>query len=65
MHALHAVAPSPLWYLPAAHLMHVFWPGSSLYVPALHGVATELPTGQKEPLPHVSQSSMLVMVTPT
>ena len=57
----HAVAPSSSWNLPAAHLVHVACFGWSLNVPALQLVAASLPTGQKVPSGHVTQSALLVI----
>ena len=64
MHGLQLVCPSASWYVPAPHLVHASCCCASLYVPAAQGVAAALPTGQKVPSPHVSQSATLVITTP-
>ena len=65
MHALHAVAPSTSWNVPAAHFKHASCAGWLLYVPAEQLVAELLPTGQNVPTPHTLQSDTLTIVTPS
>eukprot|EP00966_Prymnesium_polylepis_P151121 3491402-Prymnesium_polylepis.1 len=59
---MQIVAPSASWYMPGSHGSHESRCSWSLYVPALQLVASTLPTGQKVPFPHGSQSVTLVMV---
>ena len=65
MHGLHAVAPSTSWNVPGSHLAQLSCSVCALYVPALQLVATAEPTGQNVPAAQISQSSLLVIVTPS
>ena len=65
MHSLHVDAPKLSWYVPGAHGLQASCIRWSLYEPAAHAVASLLPTGQKVPSPHTSQSAALVIVTPS
>ena len=55
--ATQVFSPSPAWYLPAVHLLHVPLPASGWTVPGLHSVCFVLPTGEKWPASDGLQSA--------
>ena len=61
MHALHAVAPSTSWNVPAAHFKHASCAGWLLYVPAEQLVAASDPTEHEVPTGHDTHWSTLDM----
>ena len=61
LHMSHAVLPSPLWCVPAAHGVQLSAPAVGPTVPAAQSVASAEPTGQKVPSAHVMHWSIDVI----
>ena len=60
-HGLHAVWPSPPWYVPASQLAHVPWLALGCLVPGEQSVGSAAPVEQKAPAGQPTQSSSLVI----